>query len=293
VDPDQFRSRLPEWKGYLSRNPDTAGKMTHRECGYLVEIAQEAALRQKKHVWVDGSLRDSTWYSSVFKDIRKRHPSYRIAILHITASLPVVMERAAKRAEVTGRVVPHADLVQSFEMVPKAVNELCSEADFLAVVSNEPNSPPRLIKFCNEETCSKLPGDDWSELQKRFALVEHSMKDICSKHQGLFDKSHVVILGKSFCSQCTKLGVALSEAGHEYYCLELDKDEFGLTIEQSLSKLTLQMAAPFVFVKGKFIGDCDSAMAIIESGELQTMLNPNYIAQPTYPCMAPGKKVEE
>ena len=31
-----------------------AGRLTHKECGLCVEIAQEAALLQRKHVWVDG-----------------------------------------------------------------------------------------------------------------------------------------------------------------------------------------------------------------------------------------------
>jgi len=36
---------------------------TRRESGYLVEIAQAAAMAQRKHVWVDGSLRDGVWYA--------------------------------------------------------------------------------------------------------------------------------------------------------------------------------------------------------------------------------------
>jgi len=40
-----------------------AGMCTRRESGYLVEIAQAAAMAQRKHVWVDGSLRDGVWYA--------------------------------------------------------------------------------------------------------------------------------------------------------------------------------------------------------------------------------------
>merc|ERR1719189_719550 len=31
VDPDMIRTELPEWKGYLAHNKETAGMMTHRE----------------------------------------------------------------------------------------------------------------------------------------------------------------------------------------------------------------------------------------------------------------------
>jgi len=43
---------------YKSRDPYTAGVMTRRETGLLVEIVTEAALRAGKNIWVDGSLRD-------------------------------------------------------------------------------------------------------------------------------------------------------------------------------------------------------------------------------------------
>lgn len=41
VDPDLFKAAFPEWPEYLRHCPDTAGSLTRRESGYLVEIAQE------------------------------------------------------------------------------------------------------------------------------------------------------------------------------------------------------------------------------------------------------------
>ena len=79
---------------YLRRDPSTAGYLTHREAGYCVEIATEAALQASKNVWVDGSLRDSGWYTQVFSKIRQDHPQYRIAILHVSASWETVKARA-------------------------------------------------------------------------------------------------------------------------------------------------------------------------------------------------------
>lgn len=57
LDPDMFKASLPEWSGYLRRDPLMAGFHTRRESGYLLEIAQERALQERRHVWVDGSLR--------------------------------------------------------------------------------------------------------------------------------------------------------------------------------------------------------------------------------------------
>lgn len=41
VDPDMFKTHFPEWREYCRRNSETAGALTRKESGYLVELAQE------------------------------------------------------------------------------------------------------------------------------------------------------------------------------------------------------------------------------------------------------------
>ena len=57
-------------------------------------------MAERKHVWVDGSLRDGAWYTHVFKRIKREHPQYSIAIFHVTASRQV---RARKDEPRVGR----------------------------------------------------------------------------------------------------------------------------------------------------------------------------------------------
>ena len=42
VDPDYFKSCLPEWSGYVQTDPATAGTLCHMESCYLADIVQEA-----------------------------------------------------------------------------------------------------------------------------------------------------------------------------------------------------------------------------------------------------------
>lgn len=79
----------------------------------MQEVAQEVAMRQRQHVWVDGSLSDGAWFSSVFRDIRRRYPHYRIAVLHISASEATVRERIKRRSAATGRNIPESQIVRS------------------------------------------------------------------------------------------------------------------------------------------------------------------------------------
>ena len=97
IDPDKIKMSLPEWPGYVARDRLTAGYHTHHESGYVVEIAQEAALLAGKHCWVDGSLRDGAWYEHVLRTIKQRHPRYRVAILHVEAKQEVILERVRRR----------------------------------------------------------------------------------------------------------------------------------------------------------------------------------------------------
>merc|ERR1711879_884186 len=90
----------------------------------------------QKHTWVDGSLRDGDWYAEVFEGLRRTHPEYRIAIIHVSAELDTVCNRAASRATTTGRVVPEEQLLDSFQRVPKSVEHLSPAADFVAHISN-------------------------------------------------------------------------------------------------------------------------------------------------------------
>lgn len=50
VDPDEFKTSFPEWPEYVQRCPDTAGALTRRESGYLVEIAQEVGERRETEI---------------------------------------------------------------------------------------------------------------------------------------------------------------------------------------------------------------------------------------------------
>jgi hypothetical protein len=47
IDPDHFKSLMPEWKGYTQRS-DRAGDFCHRESGFMQEIAQEVAMRNSQ-----------------------------------------------------------------------------------------------------------------------------------------------------------------------------------------------------------------------------------------------------
>eukprot|EP00301_Raphidiophrys_heterophryoidea_P014689 c23136_g1_i1.p1 GENE.c23136_g1_i1~~c23136_g1_i1.p1 ORF type:complete len:726 (-),score=154.13 c23136_g1_i1:13-2160(-) len=145
VDPDYFKTAMPEWRQYVERGCE-AGVLCHKESGYIAEIAQEVALRRKQNIWVDGSLRDHEWYSGVFDDIRERFPEYSIAIFYVHASEKAVRERINKRAKITGRTIPERLIVDSLKSTSQSVSILTTKVDFVANILNE-GAQPQLLAF--------------------------------------------------------------------------------------------------------------------------------------------------
>lgn len=90
----EVRRHLPEFHHYVQRLPEIAGTLTRKEAGYISEILTLAALQAGKNVIVDGSLRDSKWYTAYFSQLRANYTNLKIAILHIVAPREVVFQRA-------------------------------------------------------------------------------------------------------------------------------------------------------------------------------------------------------
>ncbi|CAE7869010.1 unnamed protein product [Symbiodinium sp. KB8] len=158
IDPDALKCMLPEMETYIKQNPEMAATLTHKESGYIAEVAEAAALANSFHVLVDGSLRDADWYIGVFKRIREQYPHYRIGILHVIAAPAKVYRRAEKRSRKTGRVVPKHVLDASIFSVPRSVQQLAPYADFVAEVNLDRGTPCPLT----------MP---WAQLQAAFASV--------------------------------------------------------------------------------------------------------------------------
>ena len=136
IDPDKLKQELPELAGYIQTDPATASTKLHPESSQMADILLEHALQSERPILIDGSLRDVAYYTTFFQRIRRDYPSYRLAILHVTADAARVRQRAEQRARHTGRVVPPALLQASIEQVPRSVDALAPYTDAVHVVAN-------------------------------------------------------------------------------------------------------------------------------------------------------------
>ena len=150
IDPDHFKSIMPEWKGYTKYDKDnnsiTAGTNTHKESGFIQELCQTVSLNLRQNTWIDGSLQDHEWWSQWISEIRKKYPWYRIAIFYVYATQDLVLERAESRARVTGRYIHKEKLLSSIQKTKTAIEVLGPLADFVAKINNS-GTLPRLDVF--------------------------------------------------------------------------------------------------------------------------------------------------
>eukprot|EP00635_Sarcinochrysidales_sp_CCMP3193_P006938 CAMPEP_0118898530 /NCGR_PEP_ID=MMETSP1166-20130328/5479_1 /TAXON_ID=1104430 /ORGANISM="Chrysoreinhardia sp, Strain CCMP3193" /LENGTH=757 /DNA_ID=CAMNT_0006837639 /DNA_START=252 /DNA_END=2525 /DNA_ORIENTATION=+ len=138
IDPDRFKQMMPEWPEYVRRDKLAAGSMCHKESGFIAELAQELAMDQSLNVWVDGSLRDFEWHAQKIREIRRRHPQYRIALFYVHATEATVRRRVKTRAaRLGGRDVPEDVLADSLGAPAKTLQALTPMVDFVARIRNE------------------------------------------------------------------------------------------------------------------------------------------------------------
>jgi hypothetical protein len=153
VDPDFFKTFLPEWLNYVKFNQARAGAFTRLETGYIAEIAVEAGMQAGRNIWIDGSLRDTEWHKMWFMKLRKFYPNYRIAIVYVSVtSIEIPIARAAKRAVETGRAVPVEDIKDSFERVKVSVEQLRELCDLQVTIMND--SEPVLLEVWKSKMVS-------------------------------------------------------------------------------------------------------------------------------------------
>ncbi|KNC46841.1 uncharacterized protein AMSG_03271 [Thecamonas trahens ATCC 50062] len=146
IDPDKIRYKLPEMAAYLGDDPTLAGSRTHLEASYIQEVMQSIAFKVQADIIIDGSLRHAGFFrDQLFPRIKAKFPTYRIAIVHVTAERHHIMERVESRAAATGRHIPIDLLEETMAQVPNSVETLTPHVDLVAAACN--NDAPHLTSL--------------------------------------------------------------------------------------------------------------------------------------------------
>ena len=136
VDSDYIKETMPEWSGYVERNPRNAGSLCHEESVYMQEIGHEYAMSRSLDVCIDGSLSDWQWNSKLFKRIRAKYPRYRIAIIAVHVDESIARRRCGQRFLSIGRDIPDRAFLRSLAAISTSLEILGPLADAVIHISN-------------------------------------------------------------------------------------------------------------------------------------------------------------
>lgn len=136
VDGDEIRRSLPEFSAYAETNPELLGKRMDGEAGYICEILTLAALQAGSNVLIDGQLSDVLWRLRQFQKLRDLYPKLRVALVHVTAPLDVIVERSEERAKVTGFHIPLEHTKKLLETMDEHIEMVVPEVDYFCTIRN-------------------------------------------------------------------------------------------------------------------------------------------------------------
>ena len=119
-------------------------------------------------------------WTGELRRLRRTYPQYKMGIVHVTATWEHVVEREAKRGQITGRRIPPTLLALVYEQVPRAVKHLQRLVDLYVEVDNN-GEQPRLrrpedvlnfMRLCRQLQPAGAAEGRWRK-QQRFAIWKY------------------------------------------------------------------------------------------------------------------------
>jgi predicted kinase len=147
---------LPEYSTYVENSPDLLDALTQKECGYITETLTLAALQAGRNVILDGCLRQAQWYVPYIRGLRDSYPHLSVGMIHVTADLDRILDRARAHAEDTGRKLDET-IIQDLALqhIPASIKIVKPEVDHCFVIRND-------------DRLELEGGGDWGEFTSTF-----------------------------------------------------------------------------------------------------------------------------
>ncbi|ORY74511.1 zeta toxin-domain-containing protein [Leucosporidium creatinivorum] len=171
VDPDALARSLPEREQYLRADPTTASKMLHPEASLLQEILSGVAKTQRRSLVIDGSLSDCGWFGKLMKRYREED-GYDCEILFVSAPEEKMLERAARRAKITGRYTDPQSIRYSRLKSPECVSRLSTPSHVSRVrfINNDSDHAAPQIMY------DSARDPDWNEQEEELGRGKVDVK---------------------------------------------------------------------------------------------------------------------
>lgn len=156
VDADEIKKEIPEFKSLIVTNPDDGARLVHEESSDVTKLAMEEIISQGRHFVYDGTAKNPEKYKKLVKMLKDA--GYEVRLYGADVPLDEAKRRSDKRAEETGRKVPHDIIESSHKGFPKTFTEIKDMVDRYEIYDTQIKGNTRLI-ISNDDVDPKLYTD--------------------------------------------------------------------------------------------------------------------------------------
>lgn len=150
VDPDEVKSNLPEYKASVPSEDavakGTAGQtfkgaaaQVHEESSYVAKQIRDQAIAGGHHVVIDGTGGNADKFISMMNDLKEKGYEVHVFYPHLDANTGV--QRAAGRAERSGRFVPEKVIRGTYAKIDQARDRIMAAAPNITVFDSKARVP--------------------------------------------------------------------------------------------------------------------------------------------------------
>lgn len=145
VDPDEIKSKIPEYSQIMDAGDKRGAEVTHKESSLIAERVITEATKQDKNLIIDKTLGNPAKALELIERIKSL--GYRVIIYGVTVNPDTAVSRAIKRANETGRYVPIDRLREAHLGFSSGFERYGAAADEVYLYNNEGDAPLLIAGF--------------------------------------------------------------------------------------------------------------------------------------------------
>lgn len=134
VDADEIKNEIPEFDSLKRTHPDKAAGLVHEESSEVGNLMLDKIIDGGRNFIYDGTMKSHSRYTTLVSKLKKA--GYEVHAYVADVSIDEAKRRSDKRAEETGRKVPHEIIESSHRGVPVTVEKIKDKVDSYQVFDN-------------------------------------------------------------------------------------------------------------------------------------------------------------
>lgn len=166
VDPDAFKTYLPEYQMALKDKDSRAGAYCHEESGLIGRRIEWIGRENGYNLVSDGTGDRSASYMK--ERIQKaRDAGMKVNGLYMTCDVEKAVERSYKRFQETGRLVPESNVRSIHQSVSQIFPQIASDFDHVELYDTDGDKPVKIAECNHGEKIKVIDKEKYDKFLKK------------------------------------------------------------------------------------------------------------------------------